>query len=80
MDFVIRGAIESRRVLAAGASVRARYRLNERFGVGRWRKMAGEATIEYDDGTVERAEIHWFEAHGIGRVLFKRKRNAEQAP
>jgi hypothetical protein len=37
--------------------------------------MKGEATIRFPDGTFERAELHWFEAHGIGRVYFKRKRH-----
>ena len=46
-----------------------------KFGPGRWRKMIGEATIQLGDGTIERVELHWFEAHGIGRVYFKRKRN-----
>jgi hypothetical protein len=39
--------------------------------------MAGEATIRLEDGTLERAELHWFEAHGIGRVYFKCKRNLD---
>jgi hypothetical protein len=40
--------------------------------------MAGEAMIRLEDGTLERAELHWFEARGIGRVYFKRKRNLDQ--
>jgi hypothetical protein len=41
---------------------------------GRWRKTKAEATIRFGDGTLQRAELHSFEAHGIGRVYFKRKR------
>ena len=40
--------------------------------------MKGEATIRFDDGTLQQAELHWFEAHGIGRVYFKRKRNLDE--
>ena len=39
--------------------------------------MTGEATILFEDGTVEQVELHWFEAHGTGRVYFKRKRNLD---
>jgi hypothetical protein len=39
--------------------------------------MTGEATVRFDDGTRARAELHWFEAHGVGRVYFKRKRNLD---
>ncbi len=44
---------------------------------GRWRKTKGEATIRFGDGTLQRAELHSFEAHEIGRVYFKRKRNLD---
>ncbi len=40
--------------------------------------MKGEATIRFEDGTLQRVELHWFEAHGIGRVYFKRKRNLDE--
>ena len=40
--------------------------------------MRGAATIRFGDGTLQRAELHWFEAHGIGRVYFKRKRNLDE--
>ena len=73
MHFVVIGPIENRRQLAAGASVRIRRHLTEKFGPGRWRKMADEAMIQLGDGRIVRAEVHWFEAHGIGRVYFKRK-------
>jgi hypothetical protein len=77
VHFTIVGEISNRRVIAAGPSVRVRRHLTSKFGPGGWRKMAGEATIQLQDGTLERAEIHWFEAHGIGRVYFKRKRNLD---
>lgn len=53
--------------IAKGDGVRARNYLNQRYGRGRWRKMKGKAIIRYDDGEVWLAEIHWFEAQGIGQ-------------
>ena len=43
------------------------------YGFGRWRKLKGTAVIQLEDGTVCQAEIHWYEAHGIGRKEFKIK-------
>ena len=77
MHFTILGEIRNAKVIAAGTSVRIRKHLTQRFGRGRWRKMKGEATILLDDATVRRVELHWFEAHGLGRVYFKRKRNLD---
>ena len=78
MHFAIVGEIRRPEVIAAGASIAIRKHLIRTFGAGRWRKMKGEATIRFDDGTLQRVELHWFEAHGIGRVYFKRKRNLDQ--
>jgi hypothetical protein len=36
--------------------------------------MKGIATVQLEDGAICEAEIHWFEAHGIGRKDFKIKR------
>jgi hypothetical protein len=60
--------------IASGRSVRIRRYLNRVYGVGRWRKMKGVATVRLSDGTIRRAEIHWFEAHGIGQKDFKVKK------
>jgi len=76
VHFTIVGRIEN--VRAAGPSVRVRRHLARKFGTGRWRKMAGEATICFENGTYEHAELHWYEAHGIGRVYLKRKRNLDR--
>lgn len=75
MHFTIVGGVRNVETIATGTSVRIRKHLTRRFGTGRWRKMKGEATIRFEDGTLQRAELHWFEAHGIGRVYFKRKKN-----
>lgn len=61
-------------VIAAGQGVRIRQRLERAYGKGRWRKMKGVAVIELSDGTICEAEIHWYEAHGIGRREFKIKK------
>lgn len=78
MHFTIVGRIRNAEAIGSGRSVRIRKHLIQRFGAGRWRKMKGEAMIRFDDGTLQRVELHWFEAHGIGRVYFKRKRNLHE--
>jgi hypothetical protein len=44
------------------------------YGKGRWRKLKGIATVEFPDGTISHAEVHWYEAHGIGAKDYKIKR------
>lgn len=61
-------------IIATGRGVYIRRYLQRTYGKGRWRKMKGMATVQLADGTVCEAEIHWFEAHGIGRVDFKIKK------
>jgi hypothetical protein len=70
----ILSAIEDIETIAAGQGVYIRRYLERTYGKGRWRKMKGIATVRLADGTVCKAEIHWFEAHGIGRKDFKVKR------
>jgi len=60
--------------IAVGRGIRELGRLRKRYGRARWRKMKGVATIRLADGRVRRAELHWYEAHGIGRKEVKRKR------
>ena len=73
-DFEIIGQIVDIETIASGSGVRARRRLNRRYGRGRWRKLKGIAKVELEDGTVIDAEVHWYEAHGIGKKEFKIKR------
>lgn len=77
MYFEIIGQIEEIETIAAGVSVRERTRLSARFGRGRWRKLKGEATVRLASGDVCRVEVHWYEAHGIGRKKLKIKRFLE---
>jgi hypothetical protein len=74
MELEILSEIGDIETIATGRSVRIRRHLDRTYGVGRWRKMKGIATVRLAEGTICRAEIHWFEAQGIGRKDFKVKR------
>ena len=74
MPFKILGPISSVEVIAAGNSIRELARLQKVYGKGRWRKLKGFAKIELEDETICDAELHWYEAHGIGKKEFKIKR------
>ena len=63
--------------IAVSQSIRDLRRLTNRYGPGRWRKLKGVATIRLRNGRVRRAELHWYEAHGIGKREFKIKRYIE---
>ncbi len=73
MDFEIVGEISGTETIAVGTGVRDRARLRKRYGSGRWRKLKGVATVRLVDGAVRLAEVHWYEAHGIGKREFKLK-------
>ena len=72
MDFEIVGDIRSIESIAVGRGIRDRRRLQRRYGKGRWRKLRG-LTVRLSDDTIHTAEVHWYEAHGIGRKEFKLK-------
>ena len=74
MRFEIISEIIHIEAIAIGSSIREVARLRKRYGKGRWRKMKGVATIRLANGRVRLAELHWYEAHGIGKKEFKRKR------
>lgn len=74
MHFEIVGGIRRPAVIASGLGVRERRRLSRAYGRGSWRKLKGVATIKLIDGTLVMAELHWYEAHGIGKKEFKIKR------
>ena len=71
--FEIISEITNEEIIAIGNSIRDLERLREQYGDGRWRKMKGVAMIQLSNGNVRKAEIHWYEAHGIGRKEYKRK-------
>ncbi len=74
MDFEIVGPIRQLETIASGRAIRELPRLRKFYGRGRWRKMKGVATIRLPNGRVREAELHWYEAHGMGRKEFKIKR------
>ena len=73
MDFEIIGNMTAVEPIAVGGGIRDRRRLRRLYGKGRWRKLRGIATVRLADGTIHTAQVHWYEAHGIGRKEFKVK-------
>jgi hypothetical protein len=76
MEFTILGELTAMEIIAAGTSVKVRNWLSSKYGrKGRWRKMKGITTVRMKaTGNVRRVELHWYEAHGIGKVEYKIKR------
>lgn len=74
MTFELLSEIAAIEIIARGGSVRRGAALRKRFGARRWRKLKGVATVRVASGAVHRAELHWYEAHGVGRVGMKIKR------
>ncbi len=79
MYFRIVSEITSIATIASGRKIRELRRLTKVYGKARWRKRKGIARIELNDGTIVRAELHWYEAHGVGRKEYKIKRFLEDA-
>lgn len=61
-------------MIAAGRGIRTVPEIRERYGPGRWRRLKGVATVRLASGRIRRAEVHWYEAHGVGKKGFKSKR------
>ena len=74
MLFEIIGEISHVQTIAVGGKIRDIMRLQKQFGIGRWRKRKGIANIRLSSGEIRSAEIHWYEAHGLGRKKIKIKR------
>ena len=73
--FTILGEIQKIEIIAVGRSIRILSYLNKQYGNGRWRKLKGVAMVERTStGRVRLAELHWYEAHGIGKRDAKIKR------
>jgi len=73
MDFELIGEIAEVKTIATGTGVRDRARLRKWYGGARWRKVKGVAQVRLPNGRIRMAEIHWYEAHGIGKREFKLK-------
>ncbi len=74
MHFAIVGELTEIETIATGSGIRELARLRRRYGRARWRKRKGIVDIRLSDGTLARAELHWYEAIGIGRREYKIKR------
>jgi hypothetical protein len=72
--FEIVGEVGNAQTIAVGRRIRQLARLRKLYGPGRWRKMKGEAQIRLASGELRYAELHWYEAHGVGRRSMKFKR------
>lgn len=74
MKFEIVGQITEIETIAVGTGIRVLPYLRKFYGRGRWRKLKGIATVRLSNGILRVVELHWYEAHGIGKRDFKIKR------
>jgi hypothetical protein len=74
MNFEIVGDITDIETIAVRTGIHDLSRLRKLYGKGRWRKLKGVALVRLRSGRIRKAELHWYEAHGIGRKEVKRKR------
>ena len=79
MKFEVVGEIEQIETIAAGPSVKIRSFLRKTYGRGRWRKRKGVATARLANGNLRRVELHWYEAHGIGKRDVKIKKYLDRS-
>jgi hypothetical protein len=78
MKFELIGDISRTEIIATGAGIRNLRHLRKNYGAGRWRKLKGIATVRLANDALRRVELHWYEAHGIGRRDMKIKRYVDQ--
>lgn len=74
MHFEILSEISEIEIISIDTSIREITRLRRIYGTGRWRKLKGKATIRLEDSYITKAELHWYECHGIGRKEIKIKK------
>jgi hypothetical protein len=74
MYFEIIGEMTDIEIIAKGRGIHELARLEKKYGRGLWRKLKGKAAIRLENGNIRRAEVHWYEALGIGSKRFKIKR------
>ena len=74
MHFEIINKIENIETIAVGGKIRDIMRLRRQYGLGHWRKMKGFSKVRLQSGSIRKAELHWYEAYGIGRKKIKIKR------
>jgi hypothetical protein len=74
MYLEIVGQITDIETIAVGSRIREIKDLRREFGAGRWRKLKGIANVRLLNDKIRKAELHWYEAHGIGKRKLKIKR------
>lgn len=74
IQFDVIGELTNVETFAVGRGIRELGRLKRTYGQGRWRKRKGIARIRLADGSERTAELHWYEAVGVGRKEIKIKR------
>ncbi len=78
MYFEVVSEITDVETIAVGSQIRDIKRLRKQFGPGRWRKLKGIADVRFQSGRIRKVELHWYEAHGIGKKKMKIKRYLER--
>jgi len=78
VKFEVLGVISSIEVIASGPAIRVLRQLRKIYGSGRWRKLKGVATVRLSNAALRKVEIHWYEAHGIGKRDLKIKRYLDE--
>jgi len=73
MKFELIGNIENVQIIAVGPRIQKLQQLRKKYGRGRWRKLKGIGRVRLADGYECDAELHWYEAHGIGKKEMKVK-------
>lgn len=68
------GEIEEIQTIAVEGRIQDIMRIRKQYGPGRWRKLKGVANVRLRSGGTRKAEVHWYEAHGIGKKKMKIKR------
>jgi hypothetical protein len=79
VKFELVGRITQVEIIATGSRISVRRYLRKAYGPGRWRKLKGIATVRLPNGALRMVELHWYEAHGIGRRDLKIKRYLEKS-
>lgn len=74
MYFEIVGEIKETEIIAIGGNIKDIVRIQKKYGPGRWRKLKGIAKVKLESGEIVNAEVHWYEAHGIGKKKMKIKK------
>ena len=77
MNYDIIDEITKIETIARGSGIREHNRLKKIYGPGNWKKMKGITRVRLTSGKIRLAELHWYEAHGIGKKEIKRKRYLE---